>query len=115
MMLWTTIRAAYLHSLNRPRSALKFGIRALRAIWFAASHPPEDTLASEQTARRRLAACEQCPIYDLKWKACGDGQHRLKNGDYVGCLCYMPFKVHLTHATCWLHEQGLTELGWPQP
>jgi hypothetical protein len=31
----------------------------------------------------------------------------------MGCYCALQFKNWFAVVECWLHEQGLTEAGWP--
>lgn len=31
----------------------------------------------------------------------------------MGCYCMMMLKAWFAIARCWLHEQGLTDEGWP--
>ncbi len=31
----------------------------------------------------------------------------------MGCYCWLPMKVKFEAVTCWLHEQGVTAMGWP--
>lgn len=111
-MVATTIRAAWLHALNKPCAALGLFWRAVKAILYAFYRAfRKCDRSSQQDARKH--ACLHCPIFDRKWNACGDGIRRTKDGKFVGCLCYMPFKVTLPTATCWLHDQGVTDEGWP--
>lgn len=89
-------------------------MRAVRSLWVVIFRPDQQTVIDEGAALQRMVACTHCPIFDHRWKACGNGKRRLENGEFVGCLCYMPMKVHFTRATCWLHDQGVTDKGWPQ-
>lgn len=111
-MILTTLRAAWKDSLNAPlRAPARFwraGVAIVKSTFSA------DILVVNPKSEARLNACIRCPIYDPKWQACGDGVKKLENGQYVGCLCYMPFKVTIPTATCWLHDQGVTDQGWPK-
>lgn len=107
-MVLTTLRAALIHGRSHPREFPNRIRMAVVAIWVFLK-----TRKASPLAGRRLIACVHCPIYDPKWRACGNGTERSKSGAIVGCLCYMPFKVTLPAATCWLHDVGVTDEGWP--
>lgn len=113
-MVATTIRAAWLHALNRPREAPRRFWLAAKALWLS-RHDQAQTIQS----RWRWQACQRCELFDPKWGACGDGKKKLSDGSLVGCLCWMKRKVTIPTATCWLHDQGVTDQGvtdqgWPK-
>ena len=69
----------------------------------------------------RLAACEKCPFFYAPLKTCGSplGSKETEwyNGntnrtEQAGCYCYMPVKVRDPQSVCWLHEQGVDDMGW---
>lgn len=67
--------------------------------------------ASPTTSKYRLAICKKCPLYNTAAKTCGTPGLNDNNGNQMGCLCYMPFKVLYQDATCWLSEK-LPGEGW---
>jgi hypothetical protein len=61
-----------------------------------------------------MADCENCPIYDRRLKTCGNAI-RPERGIYdepLGCFCYMPLKVTLEGASCWVNDHTGKDLGW---
>lgn len=103
----TTLRAAYLHARNEPKTAFW-------RFWGAFRHIIRFRRSGAAQARARLRACEICPIYDKRWEACGNGVKKLKNGEFVGCLCHMPTKARIPTATCWIRDYGIDDGdGWP--
>lgn len=70
-----------------------------------------------------MAACRRCPIFDRRRKTCGNP--RAKDPDLrwtnpetgkdeaMGCWCMMILKSRIANVTCWLHDQGVTDAGWP--
>lgn len=109
-MIATTLRAAWLHSVNQPKQATARFWLALKAILSKCSRMSGEHLTF---AVRRYKSCQACELFDPKWKACGDGKTKLTSREFVGCLCYMPVKVTIPTATCWLHDQGIKDKGWP--
>ena len=107
-MILTTLRAAWIHGWDRPQELPSRFMAAARAI--VRAHR-EGKISPK--AEARLHACVHCPIYDPKWQACGNGKRRTSDAQIIGCLCYMPFKVTIPTATCWLHDQGVMDEGWP--
>ena len=112
-MIATTIRAAWLHALNKPSEAPRRFWLAVKAI-VAYRFTKPSTLWEVIGYNRLHLGCHKCEIFDRKWGACGDGKTRLSNGDFVGCLCDVEFKTKIPTATCWLHDQGVTDKGWPK-
>lgn len=68
----------------------------------------------EIEARARYKVCLRCPIYNKELKACRqkfiDGDHEV----YVGCGCYVPFKVTAMPegSGCWGWKASAGRIGW---
>lgn len=63
----------------------------------------------------RMDACRQCPLYDDTLKTCGNAINPLiLDSEPAGCFCYMPLKVTLPDATCWLNERTDNNSGWSE-
>ena len=69
----------------------------------------------------RLEACRQCPIYCADLGTCGDARkpqlwHDQTAGTTqpMGCFCYLPTKARLSEATCWLDDQSVGNMRWPE-
>ena len=66
----------------------------------------------------RIRHCaKRCPFYDSARKTCGQfGAVTYVFGIHEpsGCGCYMPAKVPIPEATCWLNEKTNGHSGWPK-
>lgn len=63
----------------------------------------------------RASICDKCPIFDKPRLACGKIGDSMEIGgrkEPVGCGCYMPIKVAIPEATCWIRDHGFYG-GWP--
>lgn len=88
--------------------------RIYRAVvlWFGLLRSGETV--SDEIAERRLAACRGCPIWYAPLETCGS-PFLGKDSD-LGCWCYMPAKVRLSAASCWLDSEYGPDApyGWKQ-
>lgn len=80
--------------------------------WWRSLGKTQDPRITEQ----RLAACRKCPIYCAERQTCGDplSPEWLGEGVPMGCFCYLPTKAKLPAAVCWLDEQNVEGLRWPE-
>lgn len=83
----------------------------LRALWALAG--PRDGL---DTTHLRDQHCQDCPMFDERWKTCGTP------GDLagvappikLGCWCYLPLANRDPKKDCWARAHELnTVAGWP--
>lgn len=69
--------------------------------------------------RQRIRFCAtKCPFYDDLRKTCGQENATTTvfgKTEMAGCGCFMPAKVGIPAATCWLNERTDGEIGWPKP
>lgn len=68
--------------------------------------------ASEEVYHRRMASCQQCPLFYRPLETCGSPL--TKDAD-LGCWCFLPFKNLIPGARCWLRDNAPKSLyGWPE-
>ena len=73
-----------------------------------------------QVVASRREACELCPLFCWELQTCGDYRkpqlwHNQTTGrtEPMGCGCFIPSKSKLSEATCWLDDQSVEPLRWP--
>ena len=93
-------------------SDLWFRAHGMFLTWWRSLGKTQDPRITEQ----RLAACRKCPIYCADRQTCGDAltPEWLGEGVPMGCFCYLPAKAKLPAAVCWLDEQNVEGIRWPE-
>ncbi|MFA5378648.1 MAG: hypothetical protein WC455_23035 [Dehalococcoidia bacterium] len=64
-----------------------------------------------EIAKARYRICVRCPVFDPKLRRC----RNIYDGEYLGCGCYMPFKVSANKPgeKCWARSGGEnSKEGW---
>jgi len=93
-------------------SDLWFRAHGMFLTWWRSLGKTQDPRITEQ----RLAACRKCPIYCASRQTCGDpsSPEWLGEGIPMGCFCHLPTKAKLPAAVCWLDEQNVEGIRWPE-
>jgi len=107
--IWAALRFEWEHGSMED---LKFRARGMIITWWRSLGQPQDPRITEQ----RLLACRSCPLYCTERQTCGDALNPkwLRKGVPLGCFCYLPTKAKLPAAMCWLDEQNVDEMRWPE-
>ena len=86
------------------------------STWWAS----RNSKLSQGVVAARLDACRQCPLYCEDLSTCGDARnpqlwHDQTTGSTrpMGCFCFLPVKAKLSEATCWLDDQSVGDMRWP--
>jgi hypothetical protein len=103
-----------LESAQETVQRIAFVWKAIQSV-LTGSNPTSESSKELQDAR--LSHCRKCPIYNHKRETCGTaGKEREYEDGTVepeGCYCYMPLKVRIKDAECWLNEGGEPG-GWKE-
>lgn len=87
------------------------------SLWWSS----RNSKLSQRVVDARLEACEMCPLYCWELKTCGDARHpqlwhdqTTQSTQPMGCFCWLPAKAKLSEATCWLDDQSVEPMRWPE-
>lgn len=98
----------------------RLGYPLLPVAWgaLASISAPVGQRAPFTTRLHRMRACRRCIVYDPVHKTCGDGfVYRVVDGSsgkateqIEGCQCWLPLKIGVPKARCWLVDIGVQGL-----